>query len=104
MNDNTTLTGDVSLATIRTLNKKVACEPFPEMAVEKETRGGMVVPKQRGALTKLRVVFGDDGDFYCGSFIWVRSESFIQQWAKDVYELDGKRFILVPADAILLIQ
>ena len=90
---------------ILTCNGKVACAPFPATVVEKETRGGMVVVKQKGTLTKLEVVFPDDDyDYEAKSFIWVRAESFILNWAKEVFEVDGVKFILVPKDQILMSQ
>lgn len=93
------------IAPIRTRNHRVACEPIATMSVEKEQKGGMMVPKQKGSLTKLRVLFeGFNLDYPKGSVIWIRADQFIQQWAKDVLELDGVKFILVPEDQIVMSQ
>jgi hypothetical protein len=84
------------------LNDKIACKPFPSMSVEKDFKGGMVVPKQKGTIQKLEVVFPSSN--LAPSAIWVRAEQFTLQWAKDIFDLDGVKFILVPKDQILLIQ
>jgi hypothetical protein len=92
----------------RAINGKVACAPFVSMSVEKEIRGGMACPKQRGTMTKLEVVLDSGkgaGNWYSkGSSVWVRAEQFQLQWAKDVFDLDGTKFILVPEEQILLVQ
>lgn len=106
--DNNTSEGTLS-SPIVAVNGKVACEPFPLMSVEKEQRGGMVVPKQKGTLTKLAVKytsgkFGQVAYVPRGASVWVRSEQFTLQWAKDVFEWEGVKFILVPEDQIVMVQ
>jgi hypothetical protein len=83
-------------------NKKIACTPFPSQVVEKEVKHGFVAVKQRGTLTKLKVIFWHF-DIAPGSEVYVRSEQFAAAWAKEVFEIDGVPFILVPEDQIVLI-
>ena len=91
------------------INGKVALEPFQEMEVQKEQRGGMVVPKQNNSLTKLKVLIDsgkqlDSTYFPAGCTVWVRADTFRAPWAKEVYELEGQKFILAPIDQVLLVQ
>lgn len=92
-------------------NGKVAVEPFKEMAIEKEQRGGLVMAKQKGTLTKLRVVFNSGKEFVPesyyfpkGSSVWVRADGYALPWAKEILELDGEKFILIPVDQVLMFQ
>ena len=91
------------------LNGKVACSEFPSLSVETEIKGGMLVPKQRGSMTQLTVVF-DSGKQYGGPWfpkgtkIWVRADCFKLAWARDVLDLNGQKFVLVPEDQILFRQ
>jgi hypothetical protein len=84
-------------------NKKIACEPFPSTVVEKEIKNGMVIAKQKNTLQKLKVVF-DSGSLLVGSFIWVKSEMFQAFWAKEIYEINEIKFILVPEEQVVLVE
>lgn len=85
------------------INDKVALEPFPENVVVKEVKGGMIMPKQKGTLTKLRVVYGGNG-FTAGDSVYLRSELFAALWAKEIFEVEGQRFILAPKDQVVLVD
>ena len=87
------------------LNGKVACEPFVTNSVEKEIRNGIAIPKQRGTVTQLRVVMTSPGKetvFAVGDRIYLRAEQFHLNWAKEVFEVNGVKFILVPESEVLL--
>ena len=95
-----------NISNIRVVNAKIACTPFPALSVEKENRGGLIVPKQRNALTQLEVVFPSGDKIFCpqGTFVWVRAEQFVLGWAKEIFDLEGVKFILVPEDQILMVK
>jgi hypothetical protein len=72
---------------------------------------------QKIQLTRLEVVVasscqvGDetvplpnDNPFDNPAFVYVRADQFAQPWAKQVYELNGKPFILVPCESIVLVE
>ena len=88
-----------------TWNHKVAVEPFEDMSVKTTARGGGVVKvgvvETKVTMTKLKVVFpSQDGKFWLGMEVMVKSSEFAQVYAKNVYEHDGKKFILLPESAI----
>lgn len=91
---------------ILSTNENVAVEPFPTNQVEKEVRNGLAVIKQKSSLQPLRVVFPDFlGDEYpTGSTVYVRADQCVATWAKDVFELNGKKFILVPKNQVILVE
>ena len=91
------------------VSKRIACTPFPDQVVEKEIVNGMVKIKQKGTLTELKVwisgVLGESetGEVLeQGASVWVRSELFNSIWARDIFELGGDKFILVPVEQILI--
>lgn len=84
-----------------TMNKKVAVEPFPDMAVKTTAQGQGAVKvariENKVGLTRLRVVFpSDDGRFRTGQLVWVRSDLYLQNWAKEKHQVEGVEFILMP--------
>jgi len=75
------------------------------MSVEKETRGGVIVPKQKGTMTRLKVLLpgGSEEEMYDpGQYVYVKSEQFMAHWAKEVFDLQGLKFILIPETEVLL--
>lgn len=83
------------------LNKKVAVAP-PNLAVEKEVRHGVAIAKQKFSLLETTVVFADSEGFVpVGTKVFLRGDCIINGWAKEVFELEGKKFILVPIDQIV---
>lgn len=87
----------------RSVNKLVALTPFENKGVEKTTRNGFTTAKNKGSLTALTVVF-NSGSFYYGTTVYVRSSLAFEQVGAEEFELDGKKFILVPEDRILLVK
>lgn len=84
-------------------NKKVAVEPFPETA-KAEVKNGVLQPMNAAALTPLKVVYGG-GAYWTGQTVYVRSK--LRQtttYGKEVFEVDGKKFILIPEDEVLLVD
>lgn len=88
---------------LTTANNTVAVEPFPTNQVEKEVRNGFALVKQKHALQPLKVVFGDNERYTPGRVVWVRADQCIANWAKEVFEIDSKKFILLPKDQVVLV-
>lgn len=91
---------------IVSVNENVAVEPFPTNQVEKEVRNGLAVIKQKSSLQPLKVVFSGFGgtEYGAGSIVYVRADQCVATWAKDVFDLNGKKFILVPKNQVVLVE
>lgn len=87
-----------------TFNKKIAVEPFPDMSVKTTAQGQGTVKvariENKVGLTRLRVLFPtEDGRFLPGQTVLVRSDLFLQPWAKERHQLgdlNKTEFILLP--------
>jgi hypothetical protein len=70
--------------------------------------GGVVTIKQKWELACSEVVFGyrgRDGSGYApGDVVYLRGEDRLSSWAKDVFEVRGRRFILVPEERVLVVE
>lgn len=94
-----------------TINGRVACEPFQNTAIETTVKSGVLTIKQKASLTCLTVVFGNANPLawqqtekiviFPGDKVWLRGEAVAHAWAKEVFEVNGKSFILVPIDFIV---
>lgn len=109
----------MSESTITTYDR-VAVEPFPDTHVKTDLIGpgkfGVAkINNTRAELIRLKVVFrscfstkvsqiilNPDTASYGG--IYVRASDYSLPWAKDVFELEGKKFILVPADRVEMVS
>jgi len=102
---------------IRVTNRFVATEPFPVQHITGTAKGGLAFMDQKIQLTRLEVVVasscqvGDEtvplpSDNFSENpaFVYVRADQFAQSWAKQVYELNGKPFILVPCESVVLAE
>jgi hypothetical protein len=92
------------METVETVNKKIACTPFPTISTRVEVKGGLPVIKQKEELTPLTVVFNyTDGGlaFMAGDTVYVRGECCKHQWAREVFELEGKQFVLCPIEFVV---
>jgi hypothetical protein len=91
-----------------TTNKKIAVTPFPTTETKTEVKGGLVVIKQRQELTKLTAVFpahytadGTPIGVPAGTGVYVMGDICKHPLAKQIYELDGKSFILIDASMVV---
>lgn len=90
---------------LRTTNKKVAVEPFGDMSVKTSAQGQGAVKvariENKVTLTRLKVLFSTEDDtIHPGDEVMVRSDLFLQGWAKERHEFEGKTFILLPEQYI----
>ncbi|NBT57434.1 hypothetical protein EBT16_01495 [bacterium] len=88
------------------VNENLAVEPFPTNQVEKEVKNGLAFVKQKSSLQPLKVVFSDFSktEYAVGYTVYVRADQCVSTWAKDVFELNGKKFILVPKNQVILVE
>lgn len=85
-------------------NKKVAVEPFPVVEKKAEVRGGVLAPMNQSALTGLKVVFGSPA-FVEGTTVYVRTKLQTgSTYAREIFEVEGRKFILVPEEEIVLLD
>lgn len=105
--------GQYSFVEIRGVNKKVAVEPFPVKGVEVKVSSGFGTVSQKTDLTGLKVIFPNEAAdrpdldrlvLNPGNTVYVRGEASAHQWAKEVFELHGKKFIMLPEEFILLVD
>ncbi len=91
-----------------TVNKKLAVTPFAETDTKTEVVNGRVVIKQRSELTALKVVFDTDCDETMsldpGDTVYVRGDLCKSPQAKEIFEMDGKRFILIDASSVIGVE
>lgn len=76
-----------------TSNKKIAVEPFPAVDAKPNVVGGRVVIKSD--LVPLKTVFGSSSGIEAERTVYVRGDLRGHQLAKDIFELEGKKFILI---------
>jgi hypothetical protein len=93
---------------ILTMNKKVACS-VPENTGRniKNSSGFGTVEHRDGGLMALKAVFGSksEGDLEAYDVtVFLAEQDKQQPWAAQVYKLNGKEFILVPEERILLMD
>lgn len=86
---------------------RVAVEPFPATS-KTEVRGGVLQPMNQSSLISLFVVFdgnAKDGPLSPGDKVHVRSKlAHTTTYAKDVFEIEGKKFILIPEEEVLVVE
>lgn len=87
------------------LSKRVATEPFPAGPQGPQIVGGFAVAASKNALVPLKVAFDSwttSDKVIEGTTVYVTSDAADQPFAKVVYELDGKKFILLPEERVVL--
>lgn len=98
--------GPVNTTTIRS-TKLVATEPFTENTPRPNDPTGAFVTTQRSNLIPLNVVFScwcNDFVLNPGDRVFVEGEQISSPWAKKVFEVDGKKIILVPIDRVVMLE
>lgn len=97
-----------------TANSLVAVEPFPKEDDKTEKVGGMAMPTRKFSLVSLAVMFDSfDKNRYKpeenvllspGDRVTIAGDKRTAEWAKKVYSIGDKSFILAPASEVLLIE
>ena len=93
---------------VRTTKGRVATEPFPDMSVKISRQGVGPVKVARVenqvTLVPLKVLFrSEDGRFLSGQTVYVRGNLYTQPWAKEMQEISGIKFIVVPENFVEVI-
>ena len=89
-----------------TINEKtIALTPFPKEARALEVVNG-IAKTARHKIVELSVVFNALGYPFpptpVGSKVWLRASDSEAPWAKEVFTVENKEFIIVPVDRIVL--
>jgi co-chaperonin GroES (HSP10) len=80
----------------------VATERLKTTQIETKTVAGMGFLDNKNSLDELTVVFDSKClELKAGDKVYVRQNLYNAGWASQIYKLDDKEFILIPADAIL---
>lgn len=93
------------MSELTTQNNLVACTPLKQQAIGQVVKGGFALVDKKVQLEELKVVVAfhsKDANYHAGDSVWVRADQSVQPYAKEVFTVDGKEFILVPQTAILL--
>lgn len=90
---------------IQTTNKTVACSPMEKTSIQIDNKHSFATAKQRTGLITLNVLFPNENKtFVPEDMVVVKGDSIAQPWAKEVYDYDGVKFILVPEMAIIMVK
>jgi hypothetical protein len=94
------------LAGLVTVNKMVATEPFPTNSVKIQERKGFAGIEQKVGLTPLRLVATPKSErlpdwLAPGDIVWVKGDLCAAAFAKEVLELEGEKFVLIPDDRVI---
>jgi hypothetical protein len=94
---------------IKSAKGKIAVTPFPDMSVKTSSQGTGSVKVARIdnkiTVVPLTVLFpSEDSRFFTGDVVFVKGNNYTLPWAKDVYEVDGRSFILIPDSVVELVR
>ena len=97
---------------IETLNRLVAAKPFVQTSpTASSLKNGIAYIDQKIKLTSLDVLVAariQQGEQFflleVGDKIWVKADNYVLPWAKQPYEMGDITFILVPQDAIVMVE
>lgn len=97
------------MATFVVPNNMVALEPFPATAQKVEVKNGVIAPLDHSLLSRLKIVFMPTEameswpEEYDYTHAWVASKlQTVSTYARNVYDVNGTKFILVPISEVLL--
>lgn len=87
------------------MNRVVACTPFNKQHLETVVKGGFAMVDKKVQLQELKVVLhAAEPSLAPGDTVWVRGDAVVQPWAKEVFTVEGREFILVPANVIQVVK
>lgn len=89
---------------MKTYNNFIATRPFPSDGryVKTQIKSGFAMSDQKTSLQALEVVFEchDIPELKPGYKVYVRSDTFVHQWAKEEFQDENGAYILVPKQFI----
>jgi hypothetical protein len=93
---------------LETRNNLVAAKPFENLTAKIKVEKGFGGIEQKMELVSTEVVFGasfEKGTFVQGDKIWVDGSALSNHvWARRILRVNDTDFILIPIDAIILIE
>lgn len=81
--------------------KRYLCQPFPEIPKETVKVGGVAMQAKRTGMVKLELELESASNWSSAvqkMYIFVRASDADAPWAKEIFDIDGRRAILVPED------
>ncbi len=86
------------------INKQTAVKPPQIQAATQRVTHGIAIIDSRVTLMGMEVVF-DSAVARAGDTIYVHSNVVnSHKWTKEIYDVDGQQFVLVPDDMIVLVN
>ncbi len=88
----------------RAVNKKIATEPFKQVATEGKIKNGIAIIDTKIGMTGLKVVFGS-ALAPEGSTVYVMTDVLNKhKWPQEKYTIGDKEFILVPEEMVIIVS
>jgi hypothetical protein len=95
-------------------NGRLACAPMDE-AVNIKTQGNSFkTALQKNALVRTKVIFCCErvtdspmqrgSAIQPGSYVYLRGDALTNQWAREVFNLNGEKVVLVPLDQVQVVE
>ena len=88
---------------MKVLNNELALTPFESTDVKAKNFGGFAVMAQRVQLSPLKVVYGN-GEIKEGQTVYVMGDACKHPFASQIFEVNGKQFILVPLSFVKMVE
>jgi hypothetical protein len=88
---------------LKTYNNFIATRSFVANTIETKITAGFARSNQKTTLCALEVVFEchDFPELKVSDSIYVRSDMFVHQWAKEEVQVNGECVIMVPRSFVL---
>lgn len=83
-------------------NRKVACTPFETLALETQGKAFKSV-REKNDLFRLTIVIGNER-YRNGDVVLVRGDIKTLPFTREVFEVGGLKFVLIPEDYIQLVE
>jgi len=91
-----------------TVNKQLLIEPPVFKKIENKVVGGLVVPGQKTEFVECKVfasfLFDSGERVSVGDSVVLKGDSGLQQWAKEVFDYNGAKCVLCPAQYVIGIK
>lgn len=93
-----------------TINRKIICEPFSPLAEKPKEVQGFAFMEHKVKMISTTVLYNYENGMerdVCinqGNLIWVDGDHSKAPWALKIYEIEGKKCIIVPYELIIMVQ
>lgn len=88
---------------LQTVNKRIATKPFVTTSVVVRTnKDNLTEIQNKRLLTELEVAFPTiDSEYLPGDIIVVRGDITSHPWAKEIFQEEDQKFILIPYEVVV---